>query len=137
MDVLIVDDEKDILRSLKTFLEMEGYHVTTTDNSTDAIERFERNGYNIVLLDINMPEIDGLELLERILSIDYHTEVIMMTGFNSLDKVFEARELGASEYMLKPFDDMDSVGEIAGHARDRVKRWNRAFEQGLLESSNA
>jgi DNA-binding NtrC family response regulator len=137
MTILIVDDEVEVLRSLRTALEMEGWDVETRDRGSEAIEFFEEEGAEIVLLDINMPEVSGLELLKSIHEIDPTTEIVMITGFNSLDKAIDARELGASEYLLKPFEDTEQLLTIVEQAAGRIDRWQKAMNDALRQRRQA
>lgn len=135
MDVLIVDDDKQVLESLETHLSLQGYEAVTADESTNVMDTLEKRNFDCVLLDINMPQIDGINLLKQINQFDPTIEIIMMTGFNSLDKTMDAREYGASEYLLKPFNNMDELDTVLKQAQDRVQRWNQAHEEAMsLES---
>ncbi|MFP4686600.1 MAG: response regulator [bacterium] len=134
MKVLIVDDEQEILDALDTYLTMQGYEVETCASSTVAGERIKESSYSIIMLDINMPKISGIELLEDIKDVEPSCEVIMITGFNSLDKTLDARDRGASEYLLKPLD-MQNVREVVEAAGDRVQRWQNALGDALKDSA--
>ena len=133
MKVLVIDDEKEILRSLQTYLSLRDYEVITAETACEGRELYSEEDVKLVLLDINMPDESGLVLLRELKNLDHTTEVIMITGYNSLNKTLEARELGATEYLLKPFSDMDEVGEVVDQAAKRIQRWQDALEDGLRE----
>lgn len=125
ISVLIVDDEEGILQALQMHLEMDGYQVDTMSSSLEALKAFENDAkYHIVLTDINMPNMDGIELLENIKKISSTTIVIMITAYTSLMKVANSRIHGASDYLLKPFADLSEVDKVMDRAYEQVIRWN-------------
>lgn len=133
MKVLVIDDEPEILRSLETYLSLRDYDVLTARSAQEGRELYADEDVKLILLDINMPETSGLVLLREIKNLDHTTEVIMMTGYNSLDKTLESRELGATEYLLKPFSDMEEVASTVDQAAARIERWQEALRDGLRE----
>lgn len=135
MNILVVDDEEDILDALDTYLAMKGHEVTTCQSSEEALELVDTCSYEVVLLDINMPAMDGLALLKKVLERDSYLEAIMITGYNSIDKVIDAREDGATEYLLKPLE-MEEVEEVISDAERRINRWQNAMEKALERKKN-
>lgn len=127
--IMIVDDEKGILETLKTHLELDGYHVDTANSAKEALDIFQKQPYHIVLTDINMPVMDGLVLLEEIKAIRGDTIVIMITAYTSLTKVLMSRIHGASDYVLKPFRDLSEVDSAVQRAIDQIDRWNKIIEE--------
>lgn len=109
--VAIVDDENHILDMLETFLERK-FSVRVFLNPEELLQTI-KNGthYDIVLSDIMMPQMNGLELLEHIQSYDSSINVIMMTAFDTMDKALEAHKLGAKYYIKKPFESLKIVEE--------------------------
>lgn len=103
--ILIVDDEKNYLLVLSAVLEEEGYEVLTTLNGAEALEIRKTSDIDLVLTDMKMPEMDGIELLENIKQKDPDLPVIMMTAHGTVDKAVEAMQKGAYSYILKPFDN--------------------------------
>ena len=110
--VMIVDDEDLILSSLETFLTMRGYEVHTSNNPVEALERIEFEKFHVVLMDINMPQMTGLELLKRVKTARPTVQVIMMTAYTTIQKCIECVERGASDYLLKPFEDMEQLANL-------------------------
>ena len=103
--ILIVDDEKNYLLVLRAVLEEEGYEVLTALGGTEALEAQETSDLDLVVTDMKMPGMDGIELLERIKARDPDLPVIMMTAHGTVDKAVEAMQKGAYSYLLKPFDN--------------------------------
>jgi PAS domain S-box-containing protein len=104
--VLIVDDELGPRESLRMLLKP-SYHVQTVDSGRAALEELPRFGPDVVILDIKMPEMDGLEVLRRIKRADASVEVVMITAYASLETVKHALTHGAFEYLIKPFSRQD------------------------------
>ncbi|MBU1125596.1 MAG: response regulator [Candidatus Omnitrophica bacterium] len=102
--ILLVDDEAAIRMVLRKFLESKGYKVQEAENGEKAVEIAQAQKFSAVLLDMNMPGIDGLETLQRLLKIDPQLGVLMVTADQDDEKVKKALELGAYGYALKPFD---------------------------------
>jgi len=102
--LLIVDDEEIQREMLKSILERAGYVVTTAENGFDALAHLEEGGYDLVLSDQRMPQMDGLDLLKRIRSTDPDLPVVLMTAYGSVSTAVEAMKRGASDYLTKPFE---------------------------------
>jgi two-component system NtrC family response regulator len=103
--ILIVDDEKNYTLILSAVLEEEGYETLTANNGLAALETIKSSDVDLVLTDMKMPLMDGIELLERIKAIDPDLPVIMMTAHGTVEKAVEAMQKGAYNYILKPFDN--------------------------------
>ena len=100
--VLIVDDDEAIIKSLKSLLESEGYLVETASTGVEALEKTEENVYDLAILDIRLPDIEGTELLAEMREETPRMMKIMFTGHASLDNAIEALNLGADAYLTKP-----------------------------------
>lgn len=108
--LLIVDDEPSIGTMLEKALGRSGdFKITYIDNPVNAVSRFRAGDYDGVLLDIMMPQKDGLSVLEEIKAKDPECVVVMMTAYSTLDKVLQSHKVGADHYLLKPFDSLASV----------------------------
>jgi two-component system NtrC family response regulator len=103
--ILIVDDEKNYPPIISAILEEEGYETLVANNGLDALEIINNSDIDLVLTDMKMPLIDGIELLERIKISDPDLPVIMMTAHGTVEKAVEAMQKGAYNYILKPFDN--------------------------------
>jgi len=128
VSILIVDDEAEILSALQTHFEMDGYPVETASSAREALDKIRSQAYQVVYTDINMPGMDGLELLEEIRKIRGETLVVMITAYSTLMKVIQSRVEGAFDYILKPFRDLSEVDEVMGKAFRHLERWNRVIE---------
>jgi DNA-binding NtrC family response regulator len=102
--ILVVDDEKEICDLLQDFLTQEGYQVFTATNGEQAIFLGKQNRFDLALLDIKMPGIDGIEVFQKLKQVKKDIEVIILTGFGTLKTAKEAMRLGAYEYLTKPFE---------------------------------
>jgi two-component system NtrC family response regulator len=103
--ILIVDDEKNYLTILSAVLEEEGFEVLTAHGGQEALEIYKTSDLDLVVTDMKMPEMDGIELLENIKQLDPDLPVMMMTAHGTVDKAVEAMQKGAYTYILKPFDN--------------------------------
>ncbi len=103
--ILIVDDEKNYTLILSTVLEEEGFEPLTANSAQDALHILENSDIDLVLTDMKMPGMDGMELLESVKEKDPELPVIMMTAYGTVEKAVEAMQKGAYNYILKPFDN--------------------------------
>ncbi len=105
--IMVVDDERDIARALEFLLTREGYEVVTTHNGLDALKKIETNDFDLVITDLKMEGIDGMELIDRALVISPNLIMVMMTAFASVESAVTAMKKGASDYIVKPFINED------------------------------
>jgi len=102
--VLIVDDDKDIVTIVSTILSGRGWDIKAAYNGREALEAVTSSKPDIILLDIMMPEMNGIEVLKRIKKIDINARIIMITAFGDVESYLDSMELGAYEYINKPFE---------------------------------
>jgi len=102
--ILIVDDDENIRKVLTTILEDEGYTVESVDTAKKAIERTRRKSYNLALIDIRLPDMEGIELLTKMKDATPKMQKIIITGYPTLQNAIEAVNRGADSYIVKPFD---------------------------------
>jgi len=102
--ILIVDDDENIRKVLTTILEDEGYIIESVDTAKKAIERTKRKSYNLALIDIRLPDMEGIELLTRMKDTTPKMRKIIITGYPTIQNAMEAVNRGADVYILKPFD---------------------------------
>ncbi|MDM8552690.1 response regulator [Desulfobacterales bacterium HSG2] len=108
--ILIVDDEKDIRKFLDILLSNEGFRVRRASKGAEAMDIFKSEPFELVITDIRMPEMDGLELMKHLKASDENIEVIVLTGFATLDNAVRAlRDGGASDYLLKPLENIEDL----------------------------
>jgi two-component system, NtrC family, response regulator len=103
MRVLLIDDDINLGKVIGYQLEKYGYEVDKCSNGTDGIAQFKKNAYDIVISDIQMPDISGIDVLQEVRRINKQVVVIMITAFGSVDNAMEACRLGADDYISKPF----------------------------------
>ena len=101
--LLVVDDESDFVTLIQTILMQEGYGVDTATSATQAIALQRKNAYDLALVDLRMPEMTGLELLQYLKARDKSIFVILMTAYGSFSVGIEALRRGATDYVAKPF----------------------------------
>jgi signal transduction histidine kinase len=102
--ILLIEDEARLRSYLQLLLEGEGYHVTTAENGREGIKRIRETSFELVITDLVMPEVGGLEVLEYLQAYSPETVVVVMTAFVSAESVIEALRKGAYDYLSKPFD---------------------------------
>ena len=102
--ILLVDDEPHVLELLSVALEDEGYRILEENNGKEALTQLKKEQPQVVLLDIRMPDMDGVEVLRQIKEINKATSVIMITAYGAMETVVEATKLGAYDYLTKPLD---------------------------------
>ncbi|MEJ2659677.1 MAG: sigma-54 dependent transcriptional regulator [Desulfobacteraceae bacterium] len=107
-NVLAVDDEQNIRRLIRNEFTLEGYEVTTAKSGEEGLALIERKQFDVVLLDIKLPKLNGLDVLRKIKEISNTTEVIMITGYGDIQTAVSSLKLGAMDYVTKPFklDDL-------------------------------
>lgn len=111
LKLLLVDDEKGITDGLKEFFEHRKFTVKTANSGEEALKLVRNDNFNIIFLDIRMKGIDGIETLKQIKEIDKNAKVIMLTVHGEKEMIDKAKELGADEYIKKPFQ-LDYLEEV-------------------------
>ena len=127
--VLVVDDERSMRELLSIVLRREGYDVTLADNGRTAVERLERGRFDLLISDIKMPDMSGVDVLRAAKRIDQDTLGIMITAYASADTAIEAMRLGAHDYLSKPFD----VDELKIKVRNALEQRELRQENVLLK----
>lgn len=128
--ILVVDDEKIVRESLFNWFEDEGYSVDTAEDGTDALKKFDKGKYDLILLDMKMPGINGLELLSKIKEIDNDTIVILITAFASVPTAIQALKDGAYDYVTKPVDP----DELSNLVKNAIEKKSLKDENYLLKT---
>jgi DNA-binding NtrC family response regulator len=100
--ILVVDDDKGILKSFSAILELKGYRVSTAENGQEAIEKYQANYYNLALIDIKLPDLEGTELIKQFNLINPGAKKIMVTGYATLENAIKSLNWGADGYLQKP-----------------------------------
>jgi DNA-binding NtrC family response regulator len=110
--VLIVDDEREFTEILSERLTMRGYDTTMCFGGKEALEKISGYNFDIVILDVSMPDVDGIDVLREIKKIKPLTEVIMLTGQATVETAIEGMKLGAHDYLIKPCETDDLITKI-------------------------
>ncbi len=110
--ILVVDDEEALRTVLSSELEGEGYAVASAGDGDEAMTALQEKAFDLVLLDIKMPKVDGFEVLRFIKERYPTTKVIMLTGFADLKNAIESKKLGAEDFVSKPYDLVDLLTTI-------------------------
>ena len=118
--ILIVDDEKIALKNLDHIMKKEGYEVTATQSGQNALKLLEDRQFDVVLTDLKMEKVDGMQILNRTRELYPDTEVIMITGFATLESAVDAMKHGAFYYIAKPFK-LDEVRKVVKEAVEKVR----------------
>ena len=116
--ILIVDDEEIVIKSCLRILDGSNYQVEAVQDSREALRKIEENQYDIIILDIMMPNMDGLEVLRRVKETHPDVDVIMVTGLSQIDTAVQAMKLGAFDYISKPFEP-DEIKLVVQRALER------------------
>jgi DNA-binding NtrC family response regulator len=132
--ILIVDDEASVRDSLYQWFKTDGYRVDTADGATSALNKLQENPWDIILLDIKMPGMDGIELQNRIKQIDKNIVTIIITAYASVDTAIQALKDGAFDYITKPIDP-DDLGRLIRNAieKRRLVTENTQLRQQIEE----
>ncbi|HLP25146.1 MAG TPA: sigma-54 dependent transcriptional regulator [Acidobacteriota bacterium] len=128
--LLIVDDERVALRNLEHVMKKEGYDVVATQSGSNAIAHLEKQRFDVVLTDLRMEKVDGMQVLARVRETSPDTEVILITGYATLESAVDAMKHGAYYYIAKPFR-LDEVRKVVAEAMDkiRLRRENRELRE--------
>ncbi|GAC1472134.1 MAG: sigma-54 dependent transcriptional regulator [Desulfuromonadaceae bacterium] len=116
IQVLIIDDEADVCSFLRRLLTKKGYEVTTATNEPDALRSLSETRFSVAMVDLKMPDTDGLTLLQAIKARQPACEVIIMTGYSTVKTAVTAMQQGAYEYLEKPFDDIGEIEALISRA---------------------
>jgi DNA-binding NtrC family response regulator len=130
--LLLIDDERIALRNLEHVMKKEGYDVTATQSGANALKLLEEGRFDVVLTDLRMEKVDGMQILNRARELYPDTEVIMITGYATLDSAIDAMKNGAFYYIAKPFK-LEEVRKVVTEAvqKVRLKTENRGLREQL------
>ena len=132
--ILVIDDEPDIRESLEALLSEEGYRVELAANATEGQKRLESSSYDLVLLDLMMPDKSGMQVLEEIRMRDRETPVFLITAYGSVEVAVDALKRGANDYFSKPWDNEKLLIEIERMiSKGRLERENVELKRALKQ----
>jgi DNA-binding response OmpR family regulator len=121
--ILIVEDDAIIISLISRVLKSHGYFVNTARTGKDALAKVQTSDYNLILLDIGLPDMTGIEFLEKIRTLNRDIIVIMITGHPNLDSSINSINRGADGYLVKPINNEDLIALVEGKLRQRFERW--------------
>jgi DNA-binding NtrC family response regulator len=109
--ILVMEDEANLANALKSILSEEGYEVDVAMTGRSALDQFQQKSFDLLVADLRLPDIDGMEVIKEVKRAQPDTEVIVITGFSTVSSAVQAMKLGASDYLAKPFTD-DEIKNI-------------------------
>jgi len=118
--ILVVDDNRELREILEEYLKGEGDNVEGARNGKEALEKYRENQYDLIITDLNMPEVPGMELIKTIRQENDITEFVIITGYASMDSAVDAIKIGAFDYIVKPFR-MEELKVVVKNVRDKVR----------------
>ena len=131
-NVLVVDDEPSIRKVLKAILEEKGHNVETAENGKEAIRKSKTKFYNLALIDIRLPDMEGVKLLTKMKDTTPKMAKIMITGYPSLQNAVEALNKGADAYIIKPLNIDKTLATIEDHL-EKQRKAQKMSEENLVE----
>ena len=129
--VLLVDDEDDFISALSERLETRGIKVETSANGIEALDKADETHFDAIVLDLQMPEMDGIETMKKLLKKNPDLQIILLTGHASLDKGIEAMKMGAMDFLEKPADIEKLMGQIKQAKAKRMLLTEKKMEEEL------
>jgi DNA-binding NtrC family response regulator len=125
--ILVVDDEIDILELLELIItDRTDYEVTTTNNPVEVPELLKKHPYDLIITDLRMPDVDGIELIEMVKQIDDQLPFIILTAYGTIESAVEAMRKGAFDYITKPFRQEQILLTI-----EKVMKWRRVQKENI------
>lgn len=138
--ILLVDDEEIFADNMAKLLRNRQYKVTAVYNGESAIKALESEKFDVIVLDLKMPGMNGIATLKEIKNLDLFTETLILTGHGSIDSAVEAIRLGAYDFLSKPCEIDELVEKIEGAWRKKDDAWKKDLEEKLkkvVESPSA
>ncbi len=138
LHILVVDDDEALRGILGDVLTEDGYHVTVASSGEEALDVIRQHPFDIVVLDIRLPGMSGMEVLEKVKEMYPQLQVIIITSHASLETAVTALRCGAYDYLSKPFDDINIISAVVGRAADKIRlmRENEDLIQDLVKSKD-
>jgi len=135
--ILFVDDEKDFVEALAERLRNRDFHVTTAFSGEEALERISEYNFDVAIVDVQMPGIDGIETLKEIKKMKPLTEVLMLTGHGTVETAIEGMKHGAYDFLMKPTDInvlLEKIGSAYERKAEQEERIRKAMAEKLSTS---
>ena len=132
INILVIDSDENVLSALGGLLSNKGYSVRTEKNPENAVEYLKNNIVQIAMIDLTLPDIEGIPVLEKIREASALTQIIIMSASTAPEKVIASLESGANDFIVKPFENLEHVAEIVEESEKKLLRW-----QNVLKHSGA
>ncbi len=142
LKILLADDEKELSRAIATILKYSNYEVDTVFNGKEAIDKVKENIYDLIILDVMMPVMDGIQALKEMRKDNIKTPIMLLTAKAQIDDKVEGLDSGANDYLTKPFDKKELLARIRALTREqeenkeKYKIGNITFDKETSEISN-
>src|SRR4051794_17158669 len=124
MRALVIDDDRAIRDALRRALILERYDVHAAEGGLEGIQRVEETRPDVIVLDVMMPDVDGLEVCRRVRAVGDRTPILMLTARDAVSDRIDGLDAGADDYLVKPFD----IGELGARVRALLRRTNAALD---------
>lgn len=140
--ILVVDDERDCLSVISKVLIKENYHVEQAINGEEALRKVRDNHYDLVITDIMMPGMNGIEVMKQVKQLNEDTEVVVITGYPGMDEAIQALRAGAYDFLIKPFN-IDEIKSVANEClerkrlKDQIRMMNEELKKKNMELEQA
>ena len=135
VNILVVDDEKAARKSLADILRLEGYEVMSVEDGASALTFLNDQEVDLMLLDIRMPGMDGIEIMQQASEISPETQIVMLTAHGSMESAIEALRYGAHDYLIKPSSPQEILSSVAGALARHADAQRKRLLLGQLETS--
>jgi YesN/AraC family two-component response regulator len=122
-NILIVDDEEEIRKTLSRHFQFDGYNVETAENGEEALDILKKKRVEVIITDIMMPKMNGIDLLRTIRTSFPMVHTIVITGYVTMENLLAAFRLGADTCIFKPIDDMTELEDAVTHAIEHLNAW--------------
>ena len=129
--VLLMEDESSVARGLAMVMREEGYDVDVVDTGKGALDKFTTREFDLLVADLRLPDMDGMDVIQRVRAKRPKTNVVVITGYPSVSSAVQAVKLGASEYLRKPFTEDEFKAAVRGALEEREKR---SMEELIVET---
>jgi DNA-binding response OmpR family regulator len=129
--ILIVDDDKGITDTLKIILDSEGYETETATDGETALKKAENEFFHLVLLDLKLPDMSGIQVLRKLHMISSRTVIIMVTGYPTIDNAVESLNLGASAYIMKPVNPEELLRFVGDKIKEQEEKSTTIFDSTI------
>lgn len=131
--ILIIDDEKEICESIKLILEFENYNVEYSNSGIEGLEKIKSNDFDAVLLDVQIPDKNGFEILSTIIELNINVNIIIITAFSNIDNAIKATKLGAFDFIEKPIDREKLLISIRNAVNQtKLTKENEAIKKSII-----